>query len=90
MPCKGDELCCDESSGHTDFDSPQKSTTNDDHEYSNTNVSTTNHSSVTFDQPNQQPSTKPLTNGSSSSHEGPRQIFVSQKIILNIIIFDSD
>jgi hypothetical protein len=75
MPCKGDELCCDDETRDADFDSSPKLTENGCS--SNDNIASTNHATPSFDIPHQPPQqSKSLTNG-NNSHDGPRQIFVS-------------
>jgi hypothetical protein len=78
MPCKGDELCCDEEAGkHPDFDTPPKAS--DSNGYS----SDSNHP---VEQPTQLPQpqqpARPLTNG---FHEGPKQILVRLFLLLWVI-----
>lgn len=63
MPCKGDELCCDESNKqHTDFENQLKTIENEDVLAEETSSS--------HEQPIQQQQ-KPLSNG--SLHEAPKQ-----------------
>ncbi|KAI6176767.1 Phosphatidylinositol-3-phosphate phosphatase [Aphelenchoides bicaudatus] len=79
MPCKGDELCCEDSTKPHEFDNSPK--TNDSNGFSSDN----NHSfEQPLVQPQQQP--KPVTNG---VHDGPKQILIERRTHPSGISFES-